>query len=62
MIEELNIISKSGTELQGTLFKSGHASTVLIAITGVHGNFYSNPFYVNIGKTLMDAGIDFIYA
>ena len=34
----------------------------MIAITGIHGNFYSNPFYFNIGDTLSAAGIDFIYA
>lgn len=62
MIETLNIVTKSGTELQGTRFKAPCATTVFIAITGVHGNFYSNPFYVNIGKTLMAAGVDFIYA
>ena len=38
------------------------AKSVLIAITGIHGNFYSNPFYYNIGGTLSDNGIDFIYA
>ncbi|WP_239689729.1 alpha/beta fold hydrolase [Rodentibacter caecimuris] len=34
----------------------------MIAITGIHGNFYSNPFYHNIGETLSRHGIDFIYA
>ncbi|MBR1423002.1 MAG: hypothetical protein IJ571_06130 [Ruminococcus sp.] len=34
----------------------------MIAITGIHGNFYSNPFYYNIGNTLNGGGIDFIYA
>ena len=34
----------------------------MIAITGIHGNFYSNPFYYNIGNTLNADGIDFIYA
>ena len=38
------------------------ADTVVIAITGIHGNFYSNPFYYNIGDTLTAGGIDFIYA
>ena len=47
--------------LDGVLF-SAPADTVLIAITGIHGNFYSNPFYYNIGDTLNAAGIDFIYA
>ena len=31
---------------------------MVIAITGIHGNFYSNPFYVNFGETLNAAGID----
>ena len=34
----------------------------MIAITGIHGNFYSNPFYYNIGDTLNSDNIDFIYA
>ena len=34
----------------------------IIAITGIHGNFYSNPFYYNISDTLNSGGIDFIYA
>ncbi|KAF1683523.1 alpha/beta hydrolase [Veillonella sp. R32] len=38
------------------------ADTVVIAITGIHGNFYSNPFYYNIGNTLRSENIDFIYA
>ena len=28
----------------------------------IHGNFYSNPFYYNVGDTLNSAGIDFVYA
>lgn len=35
---------------------------MVVAITGIHGNFYSNPFYYNVGDTLNDAGIDFVYA
>lgn len=31
-------------------------------MTGIHGNFYSNPFYYNIGYTLNKGNIDFIYA
>ena len=31
-------------------------------LTGIHGNFYSNPFYYNIGDTLNTGGIDFLYA
>ena len=39
-----------------------HPDTVVIAITGIHGNFYSNPFYFNFGDTLNSGGIDFVYA
>ncbi|MBR0257054.1 MAG: hypothetical protein IJQ58_04885 [Synergistaceae bacterium] len=34
----------------------------MIAITGIHGNFYSNPFYYNFGATLKAGRIDFVYA
>lgn len=62
-MKKLNIATQSGTVLQGVLFPaSSQAKTVVIAITGIHGNFYSNPFYYNIGETLSNAGIDFIYA
>lgn len=52
----------AGTLLDGGLFSAGAARAALIAITGIHGNFYSNPFYFNIGRTLAAAGIDFVYA
>lgn len=59
----LEIATKRGTVLNGVLFDSEKKSdTVLIAITVIHGNFYSNPFYFNIGDTLSKNGIDFIYA
>ena len=64
-MERLDIITKRGAVLTGVLFWDEHsknADTVMIAITGIHGNFYSNPFYVNIGNTLNAGGIDFIYA
>lgn len=62
-MKKLNIATQSGTVLQGVLFPANsQAKTVVIAITGIHGNFYSNPFYYNIGETLSKAGIDFIYA
>lgn len=63
-MEKLALPTKRGSVLTGVLFDSPakKASTVVIAITGIHGNFYSNPFYVNIGNTLSKAGIDFIYA
>lgn len=63
MRQELNIPTRRGSVLNGVLFASEKkADTVLIAITGIHGNFYSNLFYYNIGDTLSAAGIDFIYA
>lgn len=63
-MEQLALATKRGSVLTGVLFDAPQAktSTVVIAITGIHGNFYSNPFYVNIGNTLSKAGIDFIYA
>ena len=55
---KLNVPTKRGSVLNGVLFRNDEecALTVLIAITGIHGNFYSNPFYYNGG------GIDFVYA
>lgn len=62
-MENLKIETQRGTLLDGVLFgTNGRVDTVMIAITGIHGNFYSNPFYYNIGNTLTAAGIDFIYA
>ena len=61
----LNVPTKRGVVLNGVLFRPDDkrtADTVMIAITGIHGNFYSNPFYYNIGDTLNYGGIDFIYA
>ena len=61
-VKKLDVPTKRGTVLDGVLFSAGNADTVLIAITGIHGNFYSNPFYYNIGDTLNAGGMDFIYA
>ena len=60
----LDVPTRRGSVLNGVLFRNDDvkARTALIAITGIHGNFYSNPFYYNIGETLSGAGIDFIYA
>lgn len=61
----LDAPTKRGVVLNGVLFRQQRektADTVMIAITGIHGNFYSNPFYYNIGDTLNAGGIDFIYA
>ena len=62
-MNELNVATRRGTVLNGALFLSpGRADTLVIAITGIHGNFYSNPFYYDIGDALNAAGIDFAYA
>lgn len=77
-MKELKIMTKRGIMLDAALFESqppagdggvdtpkggaAHADTVLIAVTGIHGNFYSNPFYYTVGDTLSAAGIDFLYA
>ncbi len=61
-MKELNVATHRGTVLNGVLFDAPGADTVLIAITGIHGNFYSNPFYYNFGDTLNAAGMDFVYA
>ncbi|MBQ3748181.1 MAG: alpha/beta fold hydrolase [Kiritimatiellae bacterium] len=62
-MNELNVATRRGTVLNGALFRSpGKADTLVIAITGIHGNFYSNPFYYDIGDALNTAGIDFAYA
>ena len=60
----LNVPAKRGSVLNGVLFRSDEtkAKSVLIAITGIHGNFYSNPFYYNFGETLTSNGLDFVYA
>lgn len=65
MMFQLNVPTKRGVVLNGVLFRSQkerRSDTVMIAITGIHGNFYSNPFYYNIGDTLNSGNIDFIYA
>ena len=65
MMFQLNVPTKRGVVLNGVLFrnqKERTSDTVMIAITGIHGNFYSNPFYYNIGDTLNGGDIDFIYA
>ena len=62
-MQQLKLSTETGSVLHGALFSAeSQAETVVIAITGIHGNFYSNPFYVNFGETFNRAGIDFIYA
>ncbi len=63
MMQACQVATQRGTVLDGVLFQSEKkADTVVIAITGIHGNFYSNPFYYHIGHTLNGNGIDFLYA
>lgn len=48
MMFRLNVLTKRGVILNGELFRENERKTndtVMIAITGIHGNFYSNPFY-----------------
>jgi len=62
-MERLDIPTDRGVLLTGALFDApGGSDTLVISITGIHGNFYSNPFYVNFGETLNSGGIDFAYA
>lgn len=61
------VITQRGVVLPGTLFRNEHRpsserGTLVIAVTGIHGNFWSNPFYYNFGGTLAAAGFDFLYA
>ncbi|MBR1634759.1 MAG: DUF1749 domain-containing protein [Lachnospiraceae bacterium] len=65
MMFRLDVPTARGVVLNGVLFRKQReksSDTVMIAITGIHGNFYSNPFYYNVGDTLNAGGIDFIYA
>lgn len=65
MMYRLDVPTKRGVLLNGVLFRdtaSRKNDTAMIAITGIHGNFYSNPFYYNVGDTLNGGNIDFIYA
>ncbi|WP_350455101.1 alpha/beta fold hydrolase [Slackia heliotrinireducens] len=59
----LKVRTKRGPQLDGVLFcdTAEPADTVLVAITGIHGNFYSNPFYVTFGEALNSGGFDFVY-
>ncbi|MBR2209816.1 MAG: DUF1749 domain-containing protein, partial [Synergistaceae bacterium] len=64
-MREIKVATERGTVLTGVLFssdKSKDTDTVMISITGIHGNFYSNHFYYNFGDNLNKFGFDFIYA
>lgn len=60
---EISVPTDRGVLLNGVLFSAAtKTKTVVIAITGIHGNFYSNPFYFTVAETLTKNGVDFIYA
>ena len=43
----ISVETKRGVLLAGVLFdNTKNPDTVMIAITGIHGNFYSNPYYL----------------
>ena len=56
------IKTERGVILNGVLWTNGTSDTVLINITGIHGNFFTNFFYCNVGDKLVSENIDFIYA
>ena len=60
-MKAIEVETQRGTILRGALFSAG-GDTVFIAITGIHGNFYSNPFYYDVAESLNSHGIDFICA
>lgn len=66
MRQKIHTVTERGVVLTGVLFREEPRAeaddTVLICITGVHGNFYSNPFYYNFGDTLAENGYSFVYA
>ena len=62
-MNKLEIPTKIASILDGILFSwTENPDSVLIVITRIHGNFYSNPFYYNFGCILNKGNIDFIYA
>ena len=64
-MREIHVPTTRGVLLDGVLFDAPgetRANTLVVAITGIHGNFYSNPFYYVVADTLNAVGIDFAYA
>ena len=61
-MKRLNVATRRGSVLNGALFDTPGADTVLVNITGIHGNFCSNPFYYDFGAALNSGGFDFVYA
>ena len=62
--------TKRGVLLKGALFKGistvemakiGRPNVLFICLTGIHGNFETNPMYYYIGDLLGQHGFDFCY-
>lgn len=62
MVRELKVTTRTGLVLNGRLFHSTAAKTVLILVTGVEGNIYNNPFYSVIGYQLQQQKVDLVVA
>ena len=58
-MKNIEVPTKRGSLLDGVLFcETKNPDSILISITGIHGRFKSNPFYINIGHTLNKGNID----
>ena len=62
-MKDLEVETKRGTILEGVLFcQTKNPDTILILITGIHGNLFTNKFNYNFGQILNKGNIDFIFA
>ena len=61
-INKLCVVTDRGNLLNGSLFEDGNTDTVLICVTGLHGNSFTNPFLRDMGRRLAKSGINFILA
>ena len=62
-MKDLEVETKRGTILEGVLFcQTKNPDTILISITGIHGNLFTNKFNYNFGQILNKGNIDFIFA
>ena len=62
-MKDLEVETKRGTILEGVLFcQTKNPDTILIKITGIHGNLFTNKFNYNFGQILNKGNIDFIFA
>ncbi len=60
--KNMTVWTGRGVPLSGILFSKRRNSRIMICITGIHGNPYSNPFYFPLGERLSSEGTDFIMA